>query len=160
MARELAWVFPLIGMCSKLKDSNPDCKCLTWFKYSCILTSLTSNSPFTWPTTNLEFENIFTVFPPIFWTIIIPTNRASYSSSLFMVEKPNLKDFSIMILSGEITTYSTLDPLWFATPSMYTLQDKGSYKEIMQTDFPSMSYFSTLSSKRDSTNLATKSMRT
>ena len=71
MARELTWVFPLLGMCYKLKNSNPDYKYLTWFKYSCILTSLTSNSPFTWPTINFESENISTVFPPNFWTMVI-----------------------------------------------------------------------------------------
>ena len=41
VAREFACVFPLLGICNKLKDS------LTWFKYYCILTSLASNSPFT-----------------------------------------------------------------------------------------------------------------
>jgi len=29
MAKESACIFPLLGICSKLKDSNPDCKCLT-----------------------------------------------------------------------------------------------------------------------------------
>ena len=29
MARESACVFPLLGMCNRLKDSNLDCKCLT-----------------------------------------------------------------------------------------------------------------------------------
>ena len=41
VARESACVFPLLGICNKLKDS------LTWFKYSYILTSLAFNSPFT-----------------------------------------------------------------------------------------------------------------
>ena len=37
MARESACVFLLLRICDKVKDSNQDCKCLTWFKYSCIL---------------------------------------------------------------------------------------------------------------------------
>ena len=61
MARKSACVFSLLGMCNRLNDSNLDCKCLTWLKYPCILSSLASNSPLTWPTTNLESENIFTV---------------------------------------------------------------------------------------------------
>ena len=66
MAKESACVFPLLGICSKLKELKRDYRRLTWFKYSCILSSLASNSPFTWPTTSLEFENVFTVFPPNF----------------------------------------------------------------------------------------------
>ena len=65
VARESAWVFPLLRMCYKLKNSNPDCKCLTRLKYSCILSSLASNSTWTWPTTSLEFANISITFPPI-----------------------------------------------------------------------------------------------
>ena len=45
VARESAWVFPLPRMCYKLKDSKPNCKHLTWLKYSCTLMSLASNSP-------------------------------------------------------------------------------------------------------------------
>ena len=121
VARESACVFPLLEIYSKLKYSNPDRKCLTWLKYPCILTSLTSNSPLTWLTTNLESENIFIAFPPIFWTMVIPTNKTSYSTSLFVAEKPNLKDFSIVIFLGDINTSPTSDPLWFIVPSMYTL---------------------------------------
>ena len=65
VARESEYVFLLLGIYNKVKDSNPNYKRLTWFKYSCILKSLASNSPFNWPTTNLEFENISTVFHPI-----------------------------------------------------------------------------------------------
>ena len=39
---------------------------------------------------------------------------------MFVAEKPNHKDFSIVILSGDIRTSLTLDPFWFAAPSMYT----------------------------------------
>ena len=117
VARESAWVFLFLGTYDKLKNLNPDCKCLTWLKYSCILRSLASNSPWTWPTTNLESENTSTAFPPNFWTIIIPVSRALYSVSLFVVEKPNLKDFSIVILSGDIRTSPTPDPLWLVAPS-------------------------------------------
>ena len=114
MARESACVFPLLGMCSRLKDSNPDYKCLTWLKYPCILSSLASSSPFTWPTTSLEFENIFTDFPPILWTMDIPSNKVSYSASLFMAENYNLNDFSMVSFLGEIRTSPTPESLWFA----------------------------------------------
>ena len=90
----------------------------------------------------------------------IPTNTASYSASLFMAEKPNLKDFSIVILSGDIRTSPTLDPLWFTAPSTYTFQDKGSYKEIAPIDFPFMFCLSTLSYNGVSTNLATRLAKT
>ena len=63
MARESACVFPLLGTCSRLNDSNLDCKCLTWLNYPCILSSLASSSPFTWLTTSLKSENIFTTSP-------------------------------------------------------------------------------------------------
>ena len=66
MAKESACVFPLLGMCSKLKESKRDRRHLAWSKYSCILSSLASNSPFTWPMTSLESENMFTAFPPSF----------------------------------------------------------------------------------------------
>ena len=79
VANESAWVFPLLETCDKLKRSKSDCKHLTWLKYFCILASLASNSPFTWPTTNLESENISTAFPSIFCTMSIPCNKASYS---------------------------------------------------------------------------------
>ena len=100
VARESAWVFLFLGTYDKLKDSNPNCKCLTWFKYSCILGSLASSSPWTWPTTSLESEKNSTAFPPNFWTIVIPTSKVSYSALLFVAEKLNLKDFSIVIPSG------------------------------------------------------------
>ena len=66
VVRESAYVFLLLGICGKVKDSNPDCNYWTWFRYSCILKSLASNSPLTWPTTNLESESTSTIFPPIF----------------------------------------------------------------------------------------------
>ena len=119
VARESACVFPLLGTCSRLNNSNFDCKRLTWLKYPCILSSLTSSLPFTWPTTNLKSENIFTVFPPILWTMDIPSNKASYSASLFVAEKPNLKDFLMVSFSGETKTNPTSDPLWFVAPSIY-----------------------------------------
>ena len=117
VARESICVFRLLGICDKLKDSNPECKCLTWFKYSYILRSLASNSPWTWPTTSPESENISTAFPPIFWTMVIPTGKVSYSTSLFVAEKSNLKDFSIVILLGDIRTRPTPDLLWLVAPS-------------------------------------------
>ena len=74
VAKELACVFLLLGICDKMKDSNPNYKCLTWFKYSCILRYLASNSPPTWPTTNLESENIPTAIPPILLLGLVPLN--------------------------------------------------------------------------------------
>ena len=93
VAKESAWVFPLLGICDKSKDSNFVYIHLTWPKYSCILVSRASNSSYTWPTTSLESENISTALPPIFWTITIPISKASYFTLLFVTENPNLKDF-------------------------------------------------------------------
>ena len=160
VTRESTYVFPLLGTCSRLNNSNFDCKCLTWLKYPCILLSLTSNSPFTWPTTSLESKNIFTAFPPIFWTMDIPSNKTSYSASLFVAEKPSLSDFSIVICSGETKTSPTTEPLWFAAPSTYTFQNEGSCREIVPTDFPSMFYVAATSSNRGSANSATRSTNT
>ena len=64
MAKESACVFPLLG--SKLKELKRDCRRLIWSKHHCILSSLASNSPFTWPTTRLESKNKFTAFLPSF----------------------------------------------------------------------------------------------
>ena len=160
VAKESALVFPFLWMCCKLKDLKPDYKLLTLLRYPCILVSRASNSPLTWPTISLEYENISIVFPPIFWTIEIPTNKVSYSASLFVAKKSNLKDFSIMIFFGDIRTSPTPNPLWFITPSTYTFQDKGSYRETNPIDFPSMFCFSTLSSNGVSANSATRSTRT
>ena len=45
MAKESACVFPLLGMCCRLNDSNFSCRCLIQEKYSWILSSLASNCP-------------------------------------------------------------------------------------------------------------------
>ena len=89
---------------------------------------MASNSPFTWPTTNIESDKTSTAFPPIFRTMVIPTNRTSYLALLFVAEKPNLKDFSMVIFLRDIRTSLTPNPFLFVAPSMYSLQDKGSYK--------------------------------
>ena len=120
VARESTWVFPLLRTCSRLNDSNLNYKCLARLKYPYILSSLASSLPPTWPTTSLESENIFIAFPPTLWTVEIPFNKASYSVSLFVAEKPNLNDFSIVSFLGEIRTSHTQDPLWFTAPSTYT----------------------------------------
>ena len=86
VAKEFAWVFPLLEICDKSRNSNFVCIRLTWPKYSCIIASRASNSLFTWPITSLESENISTVFPPIFWTITIPINKVSYFTLLFVAE--------------------------------------------------------------------------
>ena len=160
VARDLACVFSLLRMCSRLKDLNPDCKCLTWLKYPCILSSLAPSSPFTWLTTSLEFENTFTAFPLILWTMDIPSSKVSYSALLFVVEKASLSDFLMVICSGETRTSPTLEPLWFATLFTYTFHNKGSCREIVSTDFSSMFCVSTISFNRGLANLATRSVRT
>ena len=111
VAKEFAWVFSLLRICDKLKNSNFVCIHLTWPKYSCILASRASNFPFTWSTTSVESENIFTVFPPIFWTIAIAINKISYSASLFVVENPNRNDFSMVIFLGDTRIRPTWSPL-------------------------------------------------
>ena len=110
VANESAWVFPLLEMCDKLNRSKPDRRRLTWLRYSCILASLASNFPFTWPTTSLESENISNIFPPIFCTMVIPYNKASYSASLFVAENPSLRDFSMIVFTGDIRTSPIPDP--------------------------------------------------
>ena len=104
VANESVWVFPLLEMCDKLNRSKLGHRHLTWLRYSCILISLAFNSPFTWPTTSLESKNISTIFPPIFCTMAIPCNKASYSASLFVAENPSLRDFSIIVFSRDIRT--------------------------------------------------------
>ena len=126
VARESACVFPLLGMCNRLNDLNFDCKCLTWLKYPCILSSLASSSPPTWPTTSLKSKNIFTVFTPALWTMDIPSNKASYSASLFVAEKSNLNDFSMVSFSSEIRIVAPLripfgSLLYWHTPSNATV---------------------------------------
>ena len=118
--RESACALPFLGMCSKSKESNSDYRHLTWLRYPCILSSFASNSPFTWPTMSLESEKTFFYFPPILWTMAIPINRVSYSASLFVAEKFNLKDFSTMTFLGDINTSLIPKPFWFDAPSTYT----------------------------------------
>ena len=90
----------------------------------------------------------------------IPSNKASYSALLFVVEKPNLNDYSMVSSSGKTKTSPTLDPLWLAALSTYTFQYNGSYEVIKPTEFPSMccAFISLLYGA--SANLATKSART
>ena len=133
IARESVCALPFLGIWNKSKESNSDCRYLTWLRYPYILSSFASNSPFTWPTTSLESENTFTDFPPILWTMAIPINIASYLASLFVAEKSNLKDFSTMTFSGDIRTSSIPEPFWFDAPSTYTSQGKMPCWEIMPT---------------------------
>ena len=90
----------------------------------------------------------------------IPSNKASYLALLFVVEKPNLNDYSMVSSSGKTKTSPTLDPLWLAALSTYTFQYNGSYEVIKPTEFPSMccAFISLLYGA--SANLATKSART
>ena len=56
VAKESAWVFSLLEIYDKSKNSNLVCIHLTWLIYSCILRSRAFISPFTWPITSLESE--------------------------------------------------------------------------------------------------------
>ena len=125
IAKESACALPFLGICSKSKESNFDCKHLTWLRYPCILSSFASNSPFTWLKMSLESEKTFTNFPPILWTMAIPINKTSYSASLFVAEKSNLKDFSMMTFSGDISTSLIPEPFWFDASSTYTSRPEG-----------------------------------
>ena len=100
-------------MCCRLNDSNFFYKYLIRVKYHYILSSLTSNSPFTWPTTSLESENIVADFLPILWTIDIHSSNASYSASLFVAEKPSLNDFQrwVFQLRLRLALHQTLSNL-------------------------------------------------
>ena len=109
---------------------------------------------------SLESENISTAFPPILWTIAIPISKASYSASLFVVENPNLKDFSMVIFSGDTKTSPTPAPRWFAALSTYTFYDEVSYVEIRPTDLSSMPCYFTSASSGSSANSTTGSART
>ena len=160
VAKESASVFLLLRIYCMVKNSKPDYKSWAWFKYPCILKSLASNSPFTCPTINHESENNSTIFPSIFWTIAIPISKVSYLASLFVAEKPNLKHFLIVILSGDTITSPTLNPLWFATPSTYNFQGEGSCREMARTCFPPELSSLTSTSMGDLVNSATKSART
>ena len=120
IAKESVCALPFLGICNKSKESNFDRRHLTWLRYPYILSSFASNSPFTSPTTSLESEKTFTNFLPILWTMAIPINKISYSASLFVAEKSNLKDFSMMTFSGDISTSPIPEPFWFNALSTYT----------------------------------------
>ena len=60
---------------------------------------------------NFVFEKISTALPPNFFTIAISVNKALYSALLLVAKKLNLKYFSIVILSGDISAIPTPDPL-------------------------------------------------
>ena len=122
IAKESACALLFLGICSKSKESNFDRRHLTWLRYPYILSSFASNSPFTWQTTSLEFEKTFIDFPHILWTMAIPINKASYSASLLVDEKSSLKDFSMIIFLGDISTSPIPEPFRFDAPSTYTSQ--------------------------------------
>ena len=74
-----------------------------------------------------------------------------------MVEKSSLSDFLIVILSREIRTSPTPEPLWYAAPSTYTFQHMGFYREIVPTNFSPMPCSPASSSSEGSVNSATRS---
>ena len=160
MVKESAGALPLLGTCSKLKDSHFDCIVLTWLRYPRILSSLASNSPFTCPTISLKSEKSFMDFPPILWTIAIPSNRASYSAPLFIAGKSNLKDFSTITFSEDVSTNPTPEPFWFDAPSTCTSYVGGQYWEIVSTNFSSLFLSASNSFTSGLVNSATKSART
>ena len=90
----------------------------------------------------------------------IPFSKALYSASLFVAEKPSLREFSMVIYSGETRTSPTLEPLWFAALSTDTFHNKASCREIVPIDFSSMFYVAVTSSNGGSANSATRSART
>ena len=47
------------------------------------------------------------------------------NASLFVAENPSLRDFSMIVFSGDSRTSPTPDPLWFVVPSTYTFQHGG-----------------------------------
>ena len=94
-------------------------------------------------------------FPPSLLTIAILANKAYYSASLFVARKPKCKDFSIINFSGITNIIPTLEPFWFAAPSVYTSQITVEEAEATKTLDPSL-----LSSPTSSVNFATKSAKT
>ena len=48
--------------------------------------------------------------PPSLLTIIIMSSKTSYSASLFVAGKPNLKDFSMTTFSGDVSANPTPEP--------------------------------------------------
>ena len=57
-------------------------------------------------------------------------------------------------------TSPTTEPVWFATPSTYTFQNKGSYREIVPTNSLSMLFVAATSFNGGLVNLATRFART
>lgn len=102
--------------------SKLDYSYFTWPKYHYILRSLASNSPLTCPTISLESHKTLMDLSPSFLTKFRPALRTLYSTSLFMVEKSNLKNYSMVMCSREIMITLILKSLWLAAPSMYNSQ--------------------------------------
>ena len=149
VTRESTCVFPLLGTCSRLNNSNLNCKCLSILAFSHLL--LLSRPSFGQQPI-LSLRTFLLLFPPILWTIDISSSKTSYLSSLFVAEKPSLSDLSLVICSGETRTSPTPEPLWFTTPLIYTFQNKGSCREIVPTGFPSMFCVAATSSNRGLAN--------
>ena len=130
IANNSTWEFCPLKICVKVKLLKQDWACLTLSRYSCIRGSLASNFPLTCLTTKLESNYTSTTFPPSLITIVIPTNKASYSVSLFVA---NYRDFSNTSFLGETSTILSPKPFWFATPSVYTSQAIGEGIETPKT---------------------------
>jgi len=64
------------------------------------------------------------LFPPKPFIASSPYHNASYSASLLVAKKDNLRDFSRTILFGEMMTTPTPEPHWLAVPSMYIVHGK------------------------------------
>ena len=113
----------------------------------------------TWtcPAMSLESQYALTTLPPSFYLAITPASKASYSASLFVAEKPSLRDFSKVIPFGEIIMIPLPNPFWLAAPSTnscYTC-----WISIELTLSASSSFVPSLESPNSSVNSANKSAK-
>lgn len=148
VTREFAWLFCPQEIQVTFTVLNYACNDWATFRYFNILESFASKSPWNWHTTNWESEHISTSVAPILTTAQNLANKASHSTSLFESQKPNLRECSILMPSGDSNTILTPESRAFDAPSTYIFHDQG---EIWCT-----SYAAPLSR----VNSVTKSVRT
>lgn len=118
VTNESALEFVLLGICFIGNTSKLDCSCFTWLRYHFVLWSFALNYPVTCPTMSLESQNTSMALPPSFFIAFKPARKASYSVSLFVVEKPNCKDFFNIDMLGGNYNYSYPRPFWLEATSM------------------------------------------
>lgn len=102
----------------------------------------------------------FNGFPLSFLTESRSVMKASYSTSLFVAEKSNLKDFSMVMCSGEIMTTLIPEPLWLAAPSTYNSHCGRGDATTAITPLDSLSWSSLSPFSTLSMNSATRSAET